>query len=325
MLPSATIPAKDRYKVKNWKAYNKSLVQRGRLTLWLEDSVLREWRDTDKTRKVVGENTYADCVIQCCLLLGQVYHQPLRQTTGFVASLLAMLGHKDYAVPDYTTLCRRQSCLPVEVSKALAGNSKGTIHFALDSTGLKVYGEGEWKVRKHGASKRRTWRKLHIGIDVNTQEIVCVALTTNSEDDAAVATKMLKGKTAQIRSFRGDGAYDDFKLREALGNQVQQIIPPPKDAVLHPGTKRKPVKEYLRQRNEAVEYIQGHNSKAWKIKEGYHRRSLNEVVMFRYKTTFTAQMKARKIEQQQTEVALKCKILNTYRRQGMPLAYKAAA
>ena len=322
MLPSTTIPVKDKYKVKNWKAYHKSLVQRGSLTLWLEDSVLRAWREIDKKKKVVGECLYADCVIQCCLLLGQVYQQPLRQTTGFVSSLLTLLGYADYAVPDYSTLCRRQACLPVEVSKALAGNSK--IAIAIDSTGLKVYGEGEWKVRKHGASKRRTWRKLHIGIDVQTQEIVCVELTSNGEDDAVVAARMLKGKTHQLSSFTGDGAYDDFKLRQTLGYEVKQIIPPPKDAVVHRGTNQKPLADYLQQRNEAVAFIQGHDSKAWKIQEGYHRRSLNEVAMFRYKTTFTAQMKARKMEQQKTEVALKCKILNTYRRQGMPLAYKAA-
>ena len=75
MLPSATIPVKDKYKVKNWKAYNQSLVQRGQLTIWLEDSELRAWRDIDTSKKVVGENLYADCVIQCCLLLGYVYHQ----------------------------------------------------------------------------------------------------------------------------------------------------------------------------------------------------------------------------------------------------------
>lgn len=322
MLPSTTIPAKDKYKVKNWKAYNSSLVQRGSLTLWLEDSVLRSWRDTDVRKKVVGENTYAACVIQCCLLLGQVYHQPLRQTTGFVGSLLVLLGCGDYAVPDYTTLCRRQSCLPVEVSQALSSGKK--LDLALDSTGLKVYGEGEWKVRKHGASKRRTWRKLHIGIDVQTQEIVCVELTSNGEDDAAVAGKMLKGKMDKLTSFRGDGAYDDFKWREVLGPDVRQIIPPSKDAVVHLGTKKKPLPDYLQQRNQAVAFIQERDSKAWKEKEGYHRRSLNEVAMFRYKTAFTAQMRARKIKQQKTEVLLKCKILNTYRRCGMPLAYKAA-
>lgn len=322
MLPSTTIPAKDKYKVRNWKAYTRSLVQRGSLTLWLEDSVLRAWREIDRSKKVVGENTYADCVIQCCLLLSQVYHQPLRQTTGFISSLLTLLGHPDYAIPDYTTLCRRQGCLPVAVSQALAGNRK--LDLALDSTGLKVYGEGEWKVRKHGASKRRTWRKLHIGIDVDTQEIVCVELTSNGEDDAAVAGKMLLGKTAPLSSFRGDGAYDDFAFRELLGNQVRQIIPPPKDAVVHLGTKKKPVKAYLQQRNEAVTFMQGQDRKAWKIQAGYHRRSLNEVAMFRYKTAFTAQMRARKMEQQQTEVKLKCKILNRYRQQGMPLAYLVA-
>lgn len=322
MLPSTTTPGKDRYKVTNWKAYNKSLVSRGSLTLWLEDSVLRAWRDIDISKKVVGECLYADCVIQCSLLLGYVYHQPLRQTTGFMASLLAMLGHGDYAVPDYSTLCRRQGCLPVEVSKALASNSK--IDIAIDSTGLKVYGEGEWKVRKHGASKRRTWRKLHIGIDVDTQQIVCVELTSNAEDDAHVAAGMLKGKTERISSFRGDGAYDDFKLRKVLGNEVKQIIPPPKDAVVQQGTEKKPLPDYLQQRNQAVAYINSQDRKAWKVKEGYHKRSLNEVVMFRYKTTFTATMSARKMENQKTEVALKCKVLNIYRQQGMPIACKAA-
>ncbi len=266
---------------------------------------------------------YSDSVIQCCLLLGQVYHQPLRQTTGFVCSLLTMLGYKDCAVPDYSTLCRRQNCLPVEVSKALSTPRKVAI--ALDSTGLKVYGEGEWKVRKHGASKRRTWRKLHIGIDVHTQEIVWVELTTNAEDDAQVATKLLKGQKDKLSSFRGDGAYDDFKLRETLGNAVKQIIPPPKDAVVRKDTKKKPLPAYLQQRNQAVAFIQQQGSKAWKIKEGYHLRSLSEVVMFRYKNTFSAQMKARNMENQKTEVELKCKILNTFRRQGMPLAYKATA
>lgn len=322
MFSSTTTPSKDTYKVKNWKAYNKSLVSRGSLTLWLEDSVLSAWRDIDISRKVVGEQLYADCVIQCCLLLGCVYHQPLRQTTGFVASLLAMLGRGDYAMPDYSTLCRRQSCLPVELSKALAGSRK--IDIAIDSTGLKVYGEGEWKVRKHGPSKRRTWRKLHIGIDVDTQEIVCVALTSNSEDDAQAGSHMLKGKIDSISSFRGDGAYDDFKLRKILGNRIRQIIPPPKDAVVHTGTKKKPLPDYLKQRNEAVEYINSKNSKAWKEKEGYHQRSLNEVAMFRYKTAFTGQMSARKMENQKTEAQLKCKVLNLFRQQGMPVACKAA-
>ena len=103
---------------------------------------------------------------------------------------------------------------------------------------------------------------------------------------------------------------------------LKQIIPPPKDAVLQKGSKKKPLKTYLQQRDQAVEFIDSHDRKEWKIKAGYHQRSLNEVAMFRYKTTFTANMSARKIENQNTEVHLKCKILNVYRKWGMPLAYK---
>jgi hypothetical protein len=171
------------------------------------------------------------------------------------------------------------------VSKVLVSGKN--IDIDIDSTGLKVYGEGEWKVRKHGVSKRRIWRKLHIGIDVHPQEIICVELTSNSEEDAATATKMLHGQTAKISNFTGDGAYDNFSLRETLGSEIKQIIPLSKDAVVQKATKKKPVKAYLVQRNQqAVEFIESHDRKAWKIKEGYHRKSLYEVAMFLHKTAF---------------------------------------
>jgi hypothetical protein len=322
MQLQATSLHKDTYKVKNWKQYNASLCQRGSISLWIEDSVLRAWREVDVNQKVVGEKTYPDSVILCCLVIGIQYHQKLRQMTGFVKSLLQLLGKGDYAVPDYSTLCRRQACLPVEVSKRWQQGEQLAV--AIDSTGLQVYGEGEWKVRKHGVSKRRTWRKLHIGIDLLTQEIISVALTTNSEDDAAVATRMVKGKTEKMKSFTGDGAYDDFAFRQGLGTQVQQIIPPPKDAIVHQATKRKPLKAFLQWRNEAIVFMETRGRKEWKIQQGYHQRSLNEVAMFRYKTSFTHQLNARKIDNQQTEAKIKCKILNTYWQAGMPLADKAA-
>jgi hypothetical protein len=322
MQASLITPAKDTYKIKNWKAYNQSLCNRGRITLWIEDSVMRSWRDIDINKKVVGEQTYPDSVILCCLILRMQYDQPLRQTSGFVGSLLFLMGKSHYAIPDYSTLCRRQNSLPVALTKRWERSEN--IHIAIDSTGLKVYGEGEWKVRAHGVSKRRTWRKLHIGIDINTQEIISVSLTGNDEDDAAVAQKMVEGKTEKIKSFRGDGAYDDFSLREKLGASIEQIIPPPKDAVIHHHTKKKPLPDYLIQRNQAVESINQIGRKEWKIDSGYHKRSLNETVMFRYKTTFGGQMANRKMEHQKTEVNIKCLILNTYRRQAMPLAYKVA-
>jgi IS5 family transposase len=321
MQIALTPPSKDKYKLRNWKNYNQNLCHRGSLTLYVSDSVLREWRDIDKNKKVVGEKTYPESIILCCLLLKMQYSQPLRQTTGFVKSLLSLAGYSGFSIPDYTTLCRRQNCLPVGLTKRWERGEKLAV--AIDSTGLKVYGEGEWKVRKHGISKRRTWLKLHIAIDINTQEIVAVSLTANDKDDAEVAVEMLKDRVDKVKSFHGDGAYDDFKCRELLTN-TKQIIPPPKDAVVHQATKRKPLKEYLSQRNKAVEFINQHDRKQWKINEGYHLRSRNETTMFRYKTAFGGEMQARKIENQQTEVLIKTKILNIHRDVGMPVSYRVA-
>jgi hypothetical protein len=132
------------------------------------------------------------------------------------------------------------------------------------------------------ASKRRTWRKLHVAIDVETQEIISVELTFNDVDDAQVGIEMLENNTENIDSFRGDGAYDDFKFRKVLGNTIKQIIPPPIDAVKHPAISKKGEDlGFLKQRNQDIDYIDQHDRKTWKIQQRYHRRSLNETTMFR--------------------------------------------
>jgi hypothetical protein len=141
---------------------------------------------------------------------------------------------------------------------------------------------------------------------LTTQEILSVELTGNEEDDASVGGRMLEGKTGNIRSFHGDGAYDKFGFRKVLGNGIEQIIPPPKNAVIQKGKGKKPLPDYLLQRNRAVKYINKYGSKSWKEENGYHRRSLNEVVMFRYKTIFGGELDARTWENQKTEAGLKC-------------------
>jgi len=315
-------PVKDSYKVRNWKAYNSSLCKRGSLTLFLAPQILRDWELLKDKKKEVGEQTYSDSIIQCCLLLKTNYRLKLRQSTGFLSSLFLLMGKSELPVPDYSTLCRRQKDLPIAIEERL--ESGENLIVGIDSTGLKVYGEGEWKVRKHGCSKRRTWRKLHICIDLSTQEILSVELTGNEEDDANVGRRMLKDKTNKINSFIGDGAYDTFGFRQVLGNDVKQIIPPPKNAVIQEDKKDKPLPEYLIQRNQAVKDIEKLGSKQWKIEQGYHKRSLNEVVMFRYKKIFGGELDARKIENQKTEVRLKCDILNKFTGMGMPDSYKVA-
>ena len=304
---------KDKYKPRDWKAYNESLCRRGSLVLWLEERVYRQWPDVSRLGKVVGEKQYSDLVVEFCLTVKQVYNLALRQCTGFIKSILALMGLSDLAVPDYSTLCRRASALSVKISQRSLGQK---LHIAVDSTGLKVFGEGEWKVRKHGVSKRRTWRKLHLGVDADSQEIVSCELTENSVDDAAMTKALLSEVKGGVEKFYGDGAYDKRKARKAVaGVGAKAIVPPPSNAVKHELPE-------LAERNHTIDRIEQIGRRMWKQEVGYHKRSLSETAMHRYKMTIGNTLTARKMENQLTEVKVGCHILNVFRGCGMPNAIK---
>lgn len=313
-------PNKYKYKVTNWKAYNNSLKKRGQVTIWLSAELLSVWKELDVRKITVGEHIYPDSVIEFCLLIKNIYHLPFRQTTGFIADLLALQGLAAYCVPDYSTLCRRAKHISISFSQTL--KQKNNMHVLVDSTGLKVYGQGEWMVKKHGASKHRTWLKLHLSIDAATQEILTNLLTSNSIDDASAAKEMLKEAHNCLASLTGDGAYDKFFFREFLGSELLQKIPPPCNAVVQVATAKALVPQYLSQRNQAVERIKEIGRKEWKKEIGYHRRSLAETTMFRYKVIFGEKASSRVEENQRTEVNIKCKILNKFTSIGMPKSVK---
>lgn len=306
---------KDNYKPRNWKAYNESLCRRGSLVLWLEEGVYRQWRDISRRDKVVGEHQYPDLVVEFCLTIKQVYNLALRQCTGFIKSVFSLMGLSDLAVPDYSTLSRRSTSLKVKVSHRPLGQK---LQLAVDSTGLKVFGEGEWKVRKHGVSKRRTWRELHLSLDVNSQEIVSCELTENSVDDAAMTEPLLREVVGKVKAFYGDGAYDKRKARKVVAKiGAKAVVPPPRNAVKSKGD----VAELI-ERDQAIDRIEQIGRKGWKQEIGYHKRSLSETAMHRYKTTIGNTLMARKIENQITEVRVGCHILNVFRGCGMPNAIK---
>jgi len=309
-------PVKYNYKITNWKNYNHFLKKRGGLRVWLSATLLSVWREIDVRKITIGEQIYPDSIIEFCLTIKYLHRLPFRQTTGFVESLLAFCGYENYSVPDYSTLCRRAKDLPVTFSTSL--QEKKNLDLLVDSTGIKVYGQGEWMVKKHGASKHRTWLKLHIGMDGSSQEIVANLLTDNSVDDSNAAINMFDGHQPCLSSLAGDGAYDKFFFREFLGDEVVQNIPPPCNAVVKVGTKKEPPPPYLSQRNQAIERIKEIGRKAWKVEVGYHQRSLVETTMFRYKVTFGEKATARVIENQKTEANIKCKILNKFTQIGMP-------
>ena len=308
---------KSKYKVKNWRSYNKALCQRGSITLWICPALLMRWKQIDPKHKEVGVLLYCDGIIEACLTIGKVYKLPLRQTTGLISSILNMAHLGDLSVPDYSTLSRRSSGISIALSNTVGSH----IHIAVDSTGLKVYGEGEWKVRKHGYSKHRTWRKLHIGIDVASQQVVAVDLTENCVDDAEVVNRgLLSAYKGRLGNFHADGAYDKFKCRKQIKELGgASVIPPPGNAV-----KSESEQAALLERNRAIERIEEVGRRQWKQEVGYHRRSLVEVAMYRYKTILGDKLAARRMDNQSAEAKIGCHILNVFNSCGMPLSYKVA-
>lgn len=217
-------PDKSKYKIRNWQAYNKNLCRRGNLDLYLGQEILDEWKALSRKKKVVGECVYSDSIILCCLLIKTAYLLKFRQAQGFLTSLLRLLGLSDLPVPDYTTLNRRQGLLPIPVAERLDKGENLTV--GIDSTGLKVSGEGEWKVRKHGWSKHRRWKKLHLCVDLVTQEILVMRLTGNEKDDAEVGPDILRGESKRLKAFKGDGGYDKFGFRKTFRKGCHTTHPP---------------------------------------------------------------------------------------------------
>lgn len=310
--------SKDKHKLINWGVYNAGLKQRGSINIWISAEVISVWNEAEKNGKRGRDRKYSDLVILCCLSVRKVYHLPLRQCEGFIRSFFEITGI-GMSVPDYTTLCRRASGLEVQLNRL---ETKGeTIDIAIDSTGLKVYGEGEWKVRKHGYSKYRTWMKLHIGIDINTQQIEMIALTNNSIDDAQPVKEMLSsiGEGKRIKSFRGDGAYDKVKVDKVLWNdEIERIIPPQHNAV-----KSKDI-PWLQSRDKTIDAIEQMGRKEWKQSVGYHKRSLAETVMYRYKTIIGDHLQSRKQQNQVTEAKISSLILNQMLLLAKPVSVKVA-
>ena len=164
-----------RYRVRNWPEYNTALVHRGRLTLWVEANTLAQWRSQARTGQPGRPLVYSDVAIACALTLASVYRLPLRAAQGLLASVLSLVA-PDLPIPHYSTLCRRRRTGP-KIGLSQSAQSAESVHLVLDSTGLKVFGEGEWKVRQHGTSKRRTWRKLHLGVDESSFKIKAAEVT----------------------------------------------------------------------------------------------------------------------------------------------------
>lgn len=307
---------KTQYQIKNWSEYNKALKRRGRIEVWIDDKVFSNWyEDISKDKRKKGaQQRYSDKAINFTHQLGKIFHQRLRQTQGLVESIFKILNI-NLDVPDYSTLSRRAEKSKVKIPL----NTKGKVKLITDSTGLKIYGEGEWKVRKHGHSKRRTWRKLHVAFDADG-EIRAVELTKNDISDGEVAPDLIDQEDETVETFSGDGGYDQRKVYDkCIDRKIKNIlIPPQKNAkIWEHGNKKGPPHP----RDENLREIRKSTRKKWKEDSGYHIRSLSETGMFRFKTIFGDQLNARKFANQVFEAKIKSAILNKMTNIGMPESY----
>lgn len=304
------------YKVRNWSEYNKSLEQRGSLSVWIPKELIAEWFSSESRAGRGTSQIYSNSAIEFCLILRHLYHQPLRQTRGFVASLFQLMG-LDLPVPCYSTVCRRaqQLELCIRSEKTL----KEPLNIAFDGTGVKVFGEGEWKVRTHGADKRRTWVKLHLTIDTETQEIIAAVVTGSEAHDSEVLGDMLEQIPERIQDGFGDGAYDSKECHELLvQRQALATIPPRDNAVIHSDS------VYPSQRNQHVAEIQSIGKEEWKVKHRYHQRSKSETAFSRLKRIFGERIPSRLCHSQALDLFIRCLLLNRFFELGKPVSFAVA-
>lgn len=307
---------KKQYRIRNWCEYNKSLVQRGSLDVWISKEGMKDWY-AEPTNEPGAQPVYSDLAISTMLTLHKLFHLPLRAAQGFVESVFRMTN-VSLDVPDYSTLSRRGEGLAVLLTK----RKKEKTIIIVDGSGAKVFGEGEWKVRQHGYSKRRTWKKIHIAIDEDG-EIRAEEMTGNDTHDSEVVKVLFSQEDAKIEAFVGDGAFDTKDVYSTCQDRnVSRILIPPRhgakiwqrgnsSASPHP-------------RDENLRTIRRIGRKQWKIESGYHIRSGVENTFFRWKTIFGDKLRSRAEARQHTEVRIVAAALNRMFSLGMPDSYAVA-
>lgn len=315
---------KRRYHVPDWKTYNKDLSQRYRLEMWLTDDVIRSWYHQEMHQKRGAPIRYSSIALMACHQLRFLFNLSFRATQGFLNSLFQRLG-LNIRCPHYSQLCRRAKDL---ISFNTMSHQAQTAQFALvDSTGLKVYGQGEWHTKMHKASKQRTWRKFHVVVDPITHEILAHQLTLSTVTDGTALLHLLPTLPSTINRLWGDGAYDDRKIYQALYERgIHPTIPPPCQAkfsythrqkghyqkdppcVIHDNPALLPRDVALAYYHQYSDFEEG--KRLWKQHSSYHLRSLVETTTMRFKQLFSDRLRARTWLSQQAEVSIKCCILN---------------
>ncbi len=299
---------KTKYIVTNWSAYDRALVQRGDITLWISEDAIASWKPAP-TGLRGAQRKFSDHAIETALVLRLVFKLPLRQAEGFLRSLLSLMS-VDLEAPDHTTLSRRSQDLNVDLHRAAVDNP---IHLIVDSTGLSIVGEGEWAALKHGGRGKRGWKKLHIGVD-RSGLIVAKVLTPGSADDAKTALDLIDAIGGEIASVTADAAYDTIAMYEAVGTRGANVVIPP----IKTATRSRQRSSPRCARDRTIMRVEKVGRREWKKESGYHQQARVENTFFRYKSTIGDRLRARHPESQQTEATTACNILNRMAGLGRP-------
>ena len=307
---------KQQYRVTNWAEYDASLRQRGSLTVWFSEEAITAWQAEPRTTRG-GQPQYSALAIRTALTLRAVFQLALRQTEGLIGSILRLLG-LDLAMPDHSTLSRRAETL--EVPKPISRIEP--VHLLVDSTGLQLCGAGEWLVEKHGTRRRRSWRKLHIGVDASTGQILASELTPHDVDDGSQVEPLLDQITDPLASVTGDGAYDQAGIYGTVAERhpdADVIVPPRSTAVLSEDGETTPT-----QRDRHLRSIAEHGRMAWQKRSGYNRRSLVEAAISRLKRVIGDALRSRADRRRATEIAIAVHALNRMLELGRPKSVRIA-
>lgn len=309
-----------RNRARNWGEYNQALVNRGSLTIWVEQKTLAQWRHQPaegEARRRGAQPVYSDMAITMMATLQQIYRLPLRATQGMLGSIFQMMG-LDLPLPHYTTLARRRRKLQIRISQVSASEP---IHLLVDSTGIKVYGSGEWMRLKHHQgtpAKHRRWRRLHLAVDAETLLITAAEVTDNDTSDGQMLPVLLEQIPDVIGRVIGDAAYDTKRCYRAIAARgARAVIRPRKSAKIwqhgnHAGIKL--------DRDENLRMIRKRGRKKWKRLSGYSIRALVETTMARLKMIFGDRVRSHHLDAQRAEILLRCAALQRMTALGLPPA-----
>nr|WP_283166191.1 IS5 family transposase [Shewanella fodinae] len=298
---------KSKHQITNWPEYNRALTKRGSLTFWIDEQAMNHWCCSKHHGGRGRGFQYSDTAIETALMLKGLFNLPLRALEGFINSVFGLMS-VPLKSPGYSCISKRAKTVDIRYHNP----SRGAIaHLVIDATGLKVYGEGEWKIRKHGKEKRRTWRKLHLAVDAATHEVIAAEVSLESVADSEVLPTLLNPLRRKIKQVSADGAYDTKNCHKLLKRKNSKpTIPPRKNAGYwetgHP-------------RNEAVKALKSDTLEEWKKDNDYHQRSLSETAMYRYKRLISPQLSLRDYNGQVGEALAGVKVMNKVIGLGMPI------